>query len=325
MTSNANIHSQSLMIPSDTVGINLHVLNKRPQGMERSDAAHTIVMMHGATYSSTSLYDTRIEGFSFLDYLAAADFNVYAIDVRGYGESTRPSEMGQPAANNPPLVRTETAIRDFSTAIDYVLHTNNIDQVNIIGMSWGGTVTGAYTVSNSGKVRRLGLIAPQWLSDLPIPLDAGGQLQAHRVVNASAARTRWISAAPEDKRESLIPEGGFEAWLENTVASEPDEALRAKQSFVASNGPIADVREYWSVGKPLYEPADIEVPLLLVLGEWDIDVPPEAGMVYFKRAVKAPFKRLVTLGEATHMLVLEKNRELAFKELTAFMTAEIDS
>ncbi|TDV72651.1 alpha/beta hydrolase [Pseudomonas sp. LP_7_YM] len=324
MTSNTNIHSQSLMIPSDTAGINLHVRNKRPQGMERSDAAHTIVMMHGATYSSTSLYDTRIEGYSFLDYLAAAGFNVYAVDVRGYGESTRPLEMGQPAADNPPLVRTETAIRDFGTAVEYAIRANDVEQVNIIGMSWGGTVTGAYTVRNASKVRKLGLIAPQWLSDLPIPLDAGGQLHAHRVVNASAARTRWIGAAPEEKRETLIPDGGFEAWLENTVASEPDKTLRAEQSFVASNGPIADVREYWSAGKPLYEPAEIEVPLLLVLGEWDIDVPPEAGMKYFKRAVKAPFKRLVTLSEATHMLVLEKNREQAFRELSVFIAAEVD-
>lgn len=321
MTVYQNVHSQSLMIQSDTAGIKLHVRNKRPQGMERSDAAHTIVMMHGATYSSTSLYDTRIEGYSFLDYLATAGFNVYSVDVRGYGGSTRPVEMSQPAGDNDPLVRTETAINDFGTAVEYALRENGIEQVNIIGMSWGGTVTGAYTTRNGGKVRRLGLIAPQWLSDLPIPLDGGGLLQAHRVVNASAAKTRWIGAAPEEKRATLIPQGGFEAWLENTVASEPDQALRANKSFVASNGPIADVREYWSVGRPLYEPADIEVPLMLVLGEWDIDVPPEAGLAYFKRAVNAPFKRLVTLGEATHMLVLEKNRKQAFEELSTFITA----
>jgi pimeloyl-ACP methyl ester carboxylesterase len=317
----SKIYSQSLMIPSDTPGITLHLRNKRPQGMQQSDEAHTIVLMHGATYSSTSLYDTKIEGYSFLDHLAAAGFNVYAVDVRGYGQSSRPLEMSQPAADNPPLVRTETAIRDFSSAVDFVLHTNGIDQSNIIGMSWGGTVTGTYTTRNRTKVRKLGLIAPQWLSDQPIPLDSGGLLQAHRVVDANAARTRWIGAAPADKRDALIPEGGFEAWVENTVASEPDSALRTNQSFVASNGPIQDIRDYWAVGKPFYEPADIRVPLLMILGEWDIDVPPELGLAYFKRATNTPYKRLLTLGEATHMLVLETNRKKAFDELAVFMSS----
>jgi alpha-beta hydrolase superfamily lysophospholipase len=46
-------------------------------------------------------------------------------------------------------------------------------------------------------------------------------------------------------------------------------------------------------------------------------------MAYLKRAVKAVFKRLVTMGDATHSLVLEKNREQAFRELSSFLTAEL--
>lgn len=313
-----DIHSETLMIPSDTLGISLQLHHNRPAHLHRSDAAHTILMMHGATYSSGSLYDTAVGGFSFLDFLAGQGYNVYAVDVRGYGGSTRPMEMNQPAHLSAPVVDTRVGIRDFASAVEFVLQANDIEQLNIIGMSWGGTVTGAYTAANPDKIRKLGLIAPQWLSSKPIPLDSGGVLEAYRLVNASAARERWISAAPVDKQETLIPPQGFQAWLDNTVASEPDAQLRAQQTIRASNGPIADIRAYWAAGKAFYDPADIRVPLLLVHGEWDIDVPLALAQAYFAKVRQAPYKRWVEIGEATHMLVLEKNRLQAFEALAGF-------
>lgn len=318
MASAVDIHSETLMIPSDTAGISLQLHHKRPAKLPCSDAAHTILMMHGATYSSGSLYDTAIEGFSFLDFLAGQGYNVYAVDVRGYGGASRPIEMDQPAHLSSPVVDTEVGIRDFASAVEFVLHANDIRQLNVIGMSWGGTVTGAYTAANADKVRKLGLIAPQWLSSKPIALDTGGVLNAYRLVDASAARERWVGAAPADKQETLIPPGGFQAWLDNTVATEPDADLRAQQTIRASNGPIADIRVYWAAGKPFYDPADIRVPLLLVHGEWDIDVPLELAQAYFIRASHAPSKRWIEIGEATHMLVLEKNRLQAFRSLAIF-------
>ena len=313
------IRTQDFMIPSDTPSIELHIRNKRPAGQSHFDEARTVLLMHGATYSSGSLYDTAIGGYSFMDYLAWAGFNVYAVDVRGCGDSSRPLEMDLPPAQNPPLVRTETGIRDFASAVKFVLNSAAIARLNVIGMSWGGSVTGAFTARNGHQVRKLGLIAPQWISDKPIALDSGGALGAYRIVRASAARERWISAAPASKQDSLIPAGGFDAWLENTVRTEPDDALRASKSLRAGNGPIQDIRDFWAIGKPLYDPAQIEVPVLLVHGEWDIDVPIELAQAYFLRLSGAPYKRWLELGEATHMLMLEKNRRQAFDALIGFM------
>ena len=315
-----NIDTHSYHIPSDTAGIELHIQNKRPKGVHTFDAAHTIVMMHGATYSSLSLYDTEVGGYSFMDYLAARGYDVYAVDVRGYGRSTRPIEMDHAPEHSAPLTNTEMAIRDFSSAMNFVLRTNRLSQSNVIGMSWGGTVTGAYTTRNGYKVRRLGLIAPQWLSAVPIPLDSGGILAGYRIVQADAARTRWINAAPVHKRSDLIPEHGFEAWLAQTVETETDAAIRSAGAIRATNGPIQDIRDYWNAGRPFYDPSEIEVPVLLLHGEWDIDVPIDLALDYFKRLTGTPSKRWLEIGEATHMLVLEKNRQLAFTALADFFS-----
>ncbi|MGF6371625.1 pimeloyl-ACP methyl ester carboxylesterase [Paraburkholderia sp. RAU6.4a] len=320
MATQAPIESRDFMIPSDTPEIELHIRNKRPAGRTDFGEARTVMLMHGATYGSGSLYDTPIGGYSFMDYLARAGFDVYAVDVRGYGESTRPPQMSVAAAQSEPLGRTESGVRDFTSAVNFVLRTSGIARINVIGMSWGGSVTGAFTARNGHKVRRLGLVAPQWVSDKPIPVDAGGPLGGYRVVRAADARERWVNAAPEWKRNTLIPDGGFEAWLDNTVRTEPDEALRKNQSIRVANGPIQDIREYWGAGKAFYDPGQIEVPVLLIHGEWDVDVPLALAQDYFTQLSGSPDKRWLELGEATHMLMLEKNRGHAYQALVSFLS-----
>lgn len=317
-----HIQSQDFMIPSDTPDIRLHVRHKRLAGLTQFSEDKTVVMMHGATYSSESLYDTVIDGYSFMDYLAGQGYDVYAVDVRGYGRSTRPAEMAQPVDSNPPLVRTDVAVRDFGAAMNFVLRTTGHRHANVIGMSWGGSVTGSYTARNQQKVRKLGLIAPQWLSAKPIPLDGGGPLGAYRIVTVSAARERWISAAPAHKRDTLIGTGGFEAWVDATIGAEPSETLRNDKALQVTNGAIQDIREYWSAGIPFYKPEEIEVPVMLIHGEWDIDVPIESALQYFTRLTAAAYKRWVEIGEATHMVVLEKNRKQVFDALDGFFKEE---
>jgi len=320
MNTDTEIQTRDFMIPSDTPDIALHIRNKRGKEQVEFGEARTVILMHGATYGSGSLYDTQIEGYSFMDFLAKSGFDVYAVDVRGYGESTRPQEMNLAATQSKPLGRTECGIRDFTNAVNFVLRTSGIAALNVIGMSWGGTVTGAFTARYGHKVRKLGLIAPQWVSEQPIPLDSGGALDGYRIVRAAAARERWVSAAPQQKRDVLIPPGGFETWLENTVRSEPHAGLRAEQSIRAGNGPIQDIREFWAAGRPFYDPGRIEVPVLLLHGEWDIDVPLSLALDYFRHLNGSPDKRWLELGESTHMLMLEKNRLHAYQALAGFLS-----
>ncbi|OON42006.1 alpha/beta hydrolase [Izhakiella australiensis] len=323
MSRTTELFSEAFTIPAATAGIELNLRHRRPQGQTRFDASRTIMMMHGATYSSGSLFDTPLEGASFIDWLAAAGFDVWALDVRGYGASTRPAAMLAPAADNAPAVGTEIAVSDLSCAIEYVLQRQGLTQLNIIGMSWGGSVTGSYTSRHPDKVRRLGLIAPQWLTSGRAPLDPGGELGAWRIIEVNAMEKRWLSGAPQHKRATLIPPGGFAAWKAQTLSEEPDEALRRQDMMRASNGPVQDTRDYWTVDRPFYDPAAITVPLLLLHGEWDVDVPVSLAQAWFLRATGAPWKRWIEIGEATHMMVLEKNRVQVYQALSDFFLSDL--
>jgi pimeloyl-ACP methyl ester carboxylesterase len=314
--------TEDFRIPSDTPGIELLVRNKRLSSSESFSTERTILMVHGATYPIESLFDVELDGFTFLDFLASHGYDVYAVNVRGYGGSTRPPEMEQPADHNPPLVRTETGVRDFGTALDFILERTNLSRINVFGMSWGGTVAGAYTSINNDKVNKLVLVVPQWVSSKPIPLDPGGPIGSYRLVPTSQMKARWLSAAPEDKRDDLLPEGWFEKWLDATTASDPLSQTHTPPSIRATNGPIQDIREYWALGKKFYEPKDITVPVLLVHAEWDIDVPIDSVQELFSEITDAPYKRWAEIGEGTHMVMLEKNRLQVFQAVQQFLDEE---
>lgn len=305
-------------IPSDTTGIDLFVRNRRPADMKRFLPERTIVMVHGATYSSGSLYDVPLGGFSFMDYLASQGFDVFAVDVRGYGGSTRPAFMQMDPKLSPPLIGTDVGVRDFSSAVDFVLRHRGIARVNAFAMSWGGTVTGAYTAKNPDKIVKLSVLAPQWLSEKPIPLDMGGELAAYRLVPVMNTLPRWLGTAPEHARDTIIPEGWFQQWAEATLSDDPWSQSREPGKLRATNGPIQDIRNHWRVGKPYYNPSEITAPVLLIHGAWDVDVPADLALAYFQQLTSSPNRVWLEIGEATHMALLEKNRMRAFRAISEF-------
>ena len=88
----------------------------------------------------------------------------------------------------------------------------------------------------------------------------------------------------------------------------------------APNGTVADKDAYWAAGKPLYDPGEIRVPVLIIHAEWDADLPSYQAQEYFTKLTHAPYKRFVELGEGTHTVMMEKNRMQFLHEVGAFLT-----
>jgi len=308
--------SEDFMIASDTPGIELYVRNKRFAD-HQSSSNKTVLFVHGATYPSETSFDLKLDGLSWMDYIAAHGWNVYLVDVRGYGRSTRPSEMSEPTENNEPIVTTDVAIRDVDSAVDFILDRDSISRVNLIGWSWGTTIMGGYAAQTNNKVERLVLYAPIWIIDSPPATSGGNKLGAYRQVTKAAAKKRWLRGVPEDKVNNLIPDGWFEAWADATWSSDPQSS---KEGLLrAPNGIIHDVRTYWMQGKSTYFPTDIRVPTLVIGGNWDRDTPPYMAQKILEHLTNAPTRRRVEIGEATHTVIMERNRMQLFREVQLFL------
>ena len=312
--------TEEMMVKSPDPGIEIFVRNKRPAGMTSFRPERTVLFVHGATYPAHAAFDLKLDGQSWMDYIAARGYDVYLLDVRGYGKSTRPKEMAEDAKNNPPIVRGETAVKDIGTVVDFILARRNIPRLNLLGWSWGTTLMATYTTQNPGKVERLALYAPSWIRQTASLVQTGpGPTPAYRTVRRDAALGRWLTGVPEDKKAALIPAGWFDAWADATFASDPDGAKQNPPVLRAPNGVVQDGAEFHGAGKPYYDPAKITVPTLLVLGEWDRDTPPYMAQTLFPLLVNAPGKRFVMLAEGTHTIMMEKNRLELFKAVQGFL------
>src|SRR6195952_2169507 len=155
--------TENAMIPSGDAGIELYIRNKRPAGMTNFPADRILLYVHGATYPSETAFDLPIEGASMMDLIAARGYDVYLVDIRGYGRSTRPPEMSAPPEANKPIVPTDVAVRDLGAAVDHVLGRRGVPRINLMGWSWGTAIAGKYTSEHNDKVNRLVLFAPLWI------------------------------------------------------------------------------------------------------------------------------------------------------------------
>jgi pimeloyl-ACP methyl ester carboxylesterase len=311
---------EEMMVPSTDPGIEVYVRNKHAKGMTDFRPERTVLFVHGATYPAHTAFDLQLEGMSWMDYIARRGYDVYLLDLRGYGKSSRPPEMSDKPEAHGPIVRGDTAVKDIGSVVDFILKRRNIPRLDLLGWSWGTTLMATYTTQNPGKVDRLVLYAPQWIRTTPSLVQAGpGPMAAFRAVNRTQSFERWLTGVPEDKKATLIPAGWFDQWADATFASDPVGAKMTPPVVRAPNGVVQDGADYWSAGKAYYDPAKITVPTLLIHAEWDRDTPPYMAQTLFPLLVNAPNKRYVALAEGTHTIIMEKNRLKLFEAVQAFL------
>jgi hypothetical protein len=59
------------------------------------------LFVHGAGTPSEVAFDVPYQDYSWMEYLAQAGFDVFAMDTTGYGRSTRPAAMNDPCNLSP--------------------------------------------------------------------------------------------------------------------------------------------------------------------------------------------------------------------------------
>jgi pimeloyl-ACP methyl ester carboxylesterase len=312
------IVAQDFMIPSDTPGIELFVRNKHRADVTQFGPDRILLYVHGTSQAAETTFDLRLQGLSWMDYLARHGWDVYLVDLRGYGRSSRPPEMSAPPASNPPIVTTDVALRDFGAALAFVLKRRGVKRISIMGWSWGTVIVGAYAAANPDRVHRLVLYAPVWVRSKP-PASAAAPLGAYQSWTVEQARATLQTGAPEAERAGLMPDEWFAAWKAAALATDPQGAREDPPVVRSPNGAPSDSRAYWSAGRPYYDPGGIAAPTLIVHGEWDGPLPVEMPQAIYARLLRAPYKRFVQIGGGTHLLMLERNRMQLFHEVQLFL------
>lgn len=120
--------TEECRVAADDPGIELYVRNKHPRGAATFAPEKILLYVHGSTYPAETTFDLPLGGISWMEYIAQRGYDVYMVDVRGYGRSTRPPEMSQRPKANGAIVTTDVAIRDVGRAVDFILRRRGVDR-----------------------------------------------------------------------------------------------------------------------------------------------------------------------------------------------------
>src|SRR5262245_50400995 len=240
------------------------------------------LFVHGGFNPGTLAFDVEYRDYSWMTFLARAGYDVFAMDMTGYGQSSRPM-MDDPCNLNPrhqlqlvprnlkepchpsypfELVSSDSETTDIDRVVDFIRALRGVDKITLIGWSGGGIRTGTYTVRHPEKVDKWIVHASSNYDrknpdSPPVTLPKPGfpmELQVREV----GERQRWLGTVKcQDTIEPGMPE------LIWKLAMEADP--------VAANwgpgGLRAPIRTYW--GWNVTSAAKIKVPTLIMVGEED--------------------------------------------------------
>ena len=179
----------------------------------RRETDRVVLFVHGATTPGTAAFGFEHKDYNWMAFLARNGFDVWAMDMSGYGSSPRPM-MDDPCNVDPKqqeilLKRPLTApctphyglkfktIRDdwaeIDSVIDFIRARTGAAKVNIIGWSAGGPRAGGYVAQHQEKINRVVLRTGRPAARIQASRAAGGRCAG----GAADART--------SREESLGP------------------------------------------------------------------------------------------------------------------------
>jgi pimeloyl-ACP methyl ester carboxylesterase len=290
----------------------------RSRGLE----GRVVVFVHGAGTPAEVAFDPP--GASWMAYLADAGYDVFSMDMTGYGRSTRPAAMNDPcnlsqaqqAEFVPTLIAApctatfgfaattiESDWHDLDAVVEYVRELRGVERVHLAAWSLGGPRAGGYAARHPEKVASLILLSPAYSrtrsgappAELPVP---GTAMTKQSRADFDAL---WNRQSPcPGQVEPRVRESVWTAMLE----SDPVGATWGTGVRRAPNVTT------WGWSRD--DAARQQTPMLLVAPATDGQVSPERVRELFAD-VGSPKKVLIDLACSSHNAMWESNRLLLFE------------
>ncbi len=251
-------------------GQRISLWEKRAAGTARRPV---MVLVHGATWSGRPDFDLQIRGYSAMDAFAAAGWDVFAIDILGYGDSDEP--VGESWS------RTADAVKDLRAAIEWITAERGVEDVALLGWSWGAQIAGVYSNQYPESVERLLLMGFTWGRGFP-----------KRDAPTTRYRTNTAESAASDFIEGCYEQDVVDEYVRVSLAADP----------VSPNGVLVD----FSLHLPLVDPTALPMPVMLLYGEHEVDSARLDDATAFLNLVGSTGKSLVILEGGGHAVLLEK-------------------
>jgi pimeloyl-ACP methyl ester carboxylesterase len=290
----------------------------------RAAEGNVVLFVHGAGTPAEVSFDVPYKDYSWMGYLARAGFDVFSMDMTGYGRSTRPPSMNDPcnlskeqqarfvpqliAAPCPPSRTTAITTmgsdwNDIGAVVDHLRALRGVNRVSLVAWSQGGPRAGGYTARNPDRVARLVVLAPAYnrtgALDAPTPLPpvtAPMNVQSQSDFIANWDRQVGCPGQYEP--------GASAAVWSDMLKSDPVGATWGTGMRRAPQVPT------WGFNQAVV--TKMQTPFLMVAGVHDKQVAPERVRELFTD-LGSKEKVFIDLGCSSHNAMWENNHLLLFK------------
>ena len=290
------------------------------------------LFIHGSGTPAEVAFDVPYQDYSWMAYLAHAGFDVFSMDMTGYGRSTRPAAMNDPcnlsrdqqAALIPALIPAPcdpsyshqlTTLpsdwNDIDAVVNYVRAQRHVEKLNLLGWSLGGPRAGGYTAHHADKVLKLVLMAPAYnraaSDDPPAKVPADGA--------AMTTQSRQDFIAGWDRQAPCAGQydpAALESVWAQMLASDP---VGATWGTGVRRAPQLT---WWGWTKSVV--SAMQTPVLMVSGANDKQVNPDRVRDFYTD-LGSTKKVFVDLACSSHNAMWEKNHLLLFKASLEWLTS----
>jgi pimeloyl-ACP methyl ester carboxylesterase len=251
-------------------------------------ATEAVLLVHGRTWSALPDFDLQVDGedLSLMDGLVEKGYAVFAIDLRGYGETPR-DETGWLTPNR--------AADDVASVLGWITAQREWAQKpHLFGWSRGSTIAQLTEQRHPGQISSLTLFG-YWLDiDTVISPDAPG-IKPEKLTNTAEA------AASDFITPGSISNKAISRYVEMALKADPVRTdLRSDDQY------------------NMLDPSSITVPTLIIVGEHDPIAPAEYQAKLYA-GIGTGKKQMVTVPDSDHAAFLETPRPYFIHSLVSFM------
>jgi pimeloyl-ACP methyl ester carboxylesterase len=258
----------------------------------------TILFVHGSSISATPSFDLQIPGRperSVMDWFARRGYDTWCVDCEGYGRSDK---------SRPVNSDVSCGADDLAAASTYIMKETGGEKVMLYGESSGGLRAALHAQRNPEQVRRLALDAFVWTGEgSPTLAERRKRLPQFRASNRRPIDRDFVRSIFTRDHPGTSDQTIVEAFADAALAHDT----------TAPTGTYIDM----SANLPLVDPEKLNVPTLLLRGQYD-GIASFEDLSRFFAKLPSPDKQFIVMPGIAHSSTRSKNWAIVYHLLDAY-------
>jgi len=281
-------------------------------------AGRGVLFIHGSSFPTGLAAGFEFSpGDSWMHFMAERGFLACGLDFLGFGASSRPPAMLGATERAPPVLRAQDAADEIALAVAHMKSSRGVRELHIVAHSWGTIPAATYATQHATTLKSLTLFGPV------VPVASPAKEGSHGAwfsltAQQRLAQLRFADVLPKD--EHLLEAAVEQRWAAAYAASSPHVPGDLPDLIRIPEGSNVDIAAAMRGVYP-YAAADIDLPVFVVYGNYDVIVDDAGASSFLARFTASPMKWRLRIDDGTHVMHLEHNRRSLYESVNAFIQA----